>query len=145
MQNPPLQYYVVYDKFQPTKIIATVGISNEEIQCIAYHYDFKDQNLDSKVSLGEYFWLSQKSSWDLHIAYSLMIHGVAFDVGLMQKSIKDILQTGAQAAVDATQYAYFQILVGIPISQLLTAAGVTGIRKVIYNTAIKSILKGVVL
>jgi hypothetical protein len=107
-----LNWHVIYDKIQPTKILATVGVSNETIQCIAYHYGFKDQNLDSRTSLDEHLWFSQKPAWDLHIAYSL---------------------------------AYFQVLVGIPVSQALTAAGITGIKKMIYGASIKAALKGVVM
>ena len=132
------------DKAQSKKIIATVGVSNGEIQCIAYHFHFKDQNLDAKVSIGEKLWFSQKASWDLQIAYSLAEQGAAYDTELIRSSIKEILRSGAEAAVSATQFAYFQVLIGIPVGQLLTAAGVTGIKKIVYDVAIKSVLKGVV-
>lgn len=140
-----LRWHVVYDKVQPTKILATVGVSNETIQCIAYHYGFKDQNLDSRTSLDEHLWFSQKPAWDLHIAYSLALQEAAYDVDLIQSSIREILRTGAQAAVSSAQYAYFQVLVGIPVSQALTAAGITGIKKMIYGASIKAALKGVVM
>lgn len=142
MLTSTLTWYVVYAKTQPTKILATVGVADDLVRCIAYHYDFRDLNLDSKISIMERVLGNERAAWNLHIAYDLARQGVAFDTKLIVSSINTILKSGGESAIGAAKFAYFQVLVGIPVSKLLTAAGVTGIKKFVYGSAIKSAIKG---
>ncbi len=143
MVAPTLIWYAVCGKNQPTKVLATVGVADDLVHAVAYHYSFNDSNLDGKISLSERMWNNQRASWNLHIAYDLARQGVAFDSGMIVSNINDILRSGGEAAVSAAQFANFSILIGPAVNKILVNAGVTGIKKLVYSQIIKSALKEV--
>ncbi len=151
-----MQWFIVKHRWKTDKIIATYGIADGKLSAIAYHYDFRDQNLDGHTSFVEKVYskviMDQKNEFDMMIGEEIMLRATDADFPLSvedgarirQKALLKMLGDVAELTEEAINFVYFKTIVGQGVSRLLTAAGVEGIKKFVYSQAIKSVLNGIV-
>ncbi len=150
------QWFTVKHRWQTKKIISTYGVTDGKLSAIAYHYDFRDKNLDGKVKWHEKLYshitMDQKNEFDMMIGEDIMLKATDDNFPLSieegakfrQKAFLKILGDVSQLTEEAINFVYFKTIVGQGVSKALTAAGVEGIKKLVYSQAIKSILNGVI-
>lgn len=55
-----------------------------------------------------------------------------------------VIEKGQAAIAFAVDMIYYRAIIGGPLNSILTAAGVTGVRKFVYKKAFKTLVKGIV-